>query len=131
MVMQKAIVGPIVNYALGGLNLPTFHEGGFVSPRTAIENIQRFHTGGGYGLKSNEQPAILEYGERVLTEGQNKTLESINPNNFGGAMYNITINAVDSQSFQQAIQRNPEAIVSVVTQDIMRNGNTRKAIKKS
>jgi len=46
-------------------------------------------------------------------------------------MYNITINAVDSQSFQQAIQRNPEAIVSVVTQDIMRNGNTRKAIKKS
>jgi len=53
--------------------------------------------------------------------------------NSGGpsSMYNITINAVDSQSFQQAIQRNPEAIISVATQDIMRNGNLRKAIKKS
>lgn len=130
MVMQKAIVGPIVNYALGGLNLPTFHEGGFVSPRTAIENIQRFHTGGGYGLKSNEQPAILEYGERVLTEGQNKTLESINPNKLGGTMYNITINAVDSQSFEQAIRKNPKAIINVVGSNIMKNGDLRRIMNK-
>jgi hypothetical protein len=129
MVMQKAIVGPIVDIALSGMSLPSFHEGGFVSPRTALENMQRFHTGGGYGLKSNEQPAILEYGERVLTEGQNKTLESMSPG--GKTEIHNHINAIDTKSFAEYVSRNPEAIINVVGQDIMRNGNLRKAIKKS
>jgi hypothetical protein len=129
MVMQKAIVGPIVDIALSGMSLPSFHEGGFVSPRTALENMQRFHTGGGYGLKSNEQPAILEYGERVLTEGQNKILESMSPG--GKTEIHNHINAIDTKSFAEYVSRNPEAIINVVGQDIMRNGNLRKAIKKS
>jgi hypothetical protein len=128
MVLQKAVVGPIVNWALGGIGLPTFHEGGFVSPANAIANIQRYHSGGGVGLRSDEVPAILENGEYVLNKNQVKGLQ----NSGGGSpVYIFDITAVDTQSFQQAIQRNPEAIVSVVTQDIMRNGNTRKAIKKS
>jgi len=128
MVMQKAIVGPIVNYALGGLNLPTFHEGGFVSPANAIKNIQRYHSGGGVGLKNDEVPAILENGEYVLNKNQVKGLQS---GGGGSPVYIFDINAIDTQSFAQAIQRNPEAVVGVAVQDIMRNGNLRKAIKKS
>jgi len=128
MVLQKAVVGPIVNWALGGIGLPTFHKGGFVSPANAIANIQRFHTGGGVGLRNDEVPAILENGEYVLNKNQVKGLQ----NSGGGSpVYIFDITAVDTQSFAQAIQRNPEAVVGVAVQDIMRNGNLRKAIKKS
>ena len=128
MVLQQAVVGPFVNWAMGGLGLPTAHTGGYVSPAGKILDSYKFHSGGGVGLKNDEVPAVLQTGEYVMSRDQVNAAK----NGAGaGTMYNITINAVDSQSFQQAIQRNPEAIVSVVTQDIMRNGNTRKAIKKS
>jgi hypothetical protein len=128
MVMQKAIIDPLISWAMAGVGLPTAHTGGYVSPAGKIVEAYKFHSGGGVGLKNDEVPAVLQTGEYVLNRDQVNGLK-----NSGGpsSMYNITINAVDSQSFQQAIQRNPEAIVSVVTQDIMRNGNTRKAIKKS
>jgi phosphoribosylformylglycinamidine (FGAM) synthase PurS component len=128
MVLQQAVVGPFVNWAMGGLGLPTAHTGGYVSPAGKILDSYKFHSGGGVGLKNDEVPAVLQTGEYVMSRDQVNAAK----NGAGaGTMYNITINAVDSQSFAQAIQRNPEAIVSVVTQDIMRNGNTRKAIKKS
>jgi hypothetical protein len=128
MVLQKAVVGPIVNYALGGLNLPTFHEGGFVSPANAIAKMQRYHEGGGIGLKSNEVPAILENGEYVLNKDQVKGLQ----NGGGSAPINIfDITAIDTQSFAEYVSRNPDAIINVVGRDIMRNGTLRQAIKKS
>jgi hypothetical protein len=57
-----------------------FHTGGTVGdgrrtrmvPLDAFKNAQRFHSGSASvpGLKSNEVPAVLEKGERVLTERQ-------------------------------------------------------------
>ena len=124
MAIKQAIVQPIVDWAF-----PTSHEGSYVSPEGLIQDLPRFHSGGNVrGIKNDEVPAVLQTGERVLSREQNAAFEAGMP---GGGNYQITINAVDSQSFIQAVQRNPEAIVSVVTQDIMRNGNTRKAIKKS
>jgi len=127
--MQKAIIGPIIDIALSGMSLPTAHTGGYVSPAGKIMESYKFHSGGGVGLKNDEVPAVLQTGEYVLNREQVNGLK--NGGGGSGTMYNITINAIDSQSFQQAIQRNPEAIISVATQDIMRNGNLRKAIKKS
>jgi len=129
MVIQKAIIDPLISWGMGKLNLPTAHTGGYVSPAGKIIKSYKFHSGGGVGLKNDEVPAVLQTGEYVLNREQVNGLK--NGGGGSGTMYNITINAVDSQSFQQAIQRNPEAIISVATQDIMRNGNLRKAIKKS
>ncbi|MCF8012710.1 MAG: hypothetical protein K9L56_15695 [Clostridiales bacterium] len=124
MVIKQAIVQPIVNQIL-----PTAHDGAYVSPKGLIQDLPKYHSGGNVtGLKNDEVPAVLQTGERVLSRKQNKAFEA---GVAGGDTYQVTINAVDSQSFAQAIQRNPEAIVSVVSQDIMRNGTTRKAIKKS
>jgi hypothetical protein len=129
MVMKKAIIDPLISWGMSKANLETAHTGGYVSPAGKIKKSYKFHSGGGVGLKNDEVPAVLQTGEYVLNREQVNGLK--NGGGGSGTMYNITINAVDSQSFQQAIQRNPEAIISVATQDIMRNGNLRKAIKKS
>ena len=122
--IKKGIVEPVVNWVLD-----TAHDGAYVSPKGLIQDLPKYHSGGNVtGLKNDEVPAVLQTGERVLSRKQNAAFEAGATN---GDAYQVTINAVDSQSFAQAIQRNPEAIVSVVSQDIMRNGTTRKAIKKS
>ena len=51
--------------------------------------------GGGFGLRSDEQAAILQRGERVLNRDQTRAWE-------GGAGASIVINTRDAQSFRQS-----------------------------
>jgi len=128
MVIQKAIVDPLLDWGMGKMGIPTFHDGGLVSPANAIAKIQKYHSGGGVGLKNDEVPAILEEGEYVLNKDQVKGLQG-GGNNVTVNKFNI--NAVDAASFAQLVQRNPNAITGVVGQNILRNGDLRKIIKKS
>lgn len=68
-----------------------FHDGGVVGsggksrvvPASAFSGAQRFHSGGWPGLASDEVPAILQRGERVLKRGEASE---------GGNSSNVTIN---------------------------------------
>jgi DNA repair exonuclease SbcCD ATPase subunit len=126
MVIKQGIIQPIVDWGLGEIGLDTAHEGGYISPAGLIKNLPSYHNGGLPGLKPDETIIKAQTGERMLSREQNKAFENAIKS---GATYNITINAVDSQSFAQAIQRNPEAVISVVSRDYSRNGVTRKIIK--
>jgi hypothetical protein len=94
------------------------HEGGMVTKK----GIQRFHNGGWPGLRNDEVPAILQTGERVLNrrEASEYSGKEKEP-----PIYNITINAVDAQSFAMLVRRNPEAIIGVVGENMSRNGSLR------
>jgi hypothetical protein len=133
--ISKTVIGKgvdmFVNWAFAGLGVPTFHEGGFVSPEHKIVEAYKFHTGGtvgANGLKSDEVPAVLQEGEYVMSRDQVKSAGQA-----GGMVTHNTfnINAVDAKSFADMVNRNPEVIIGAATRDIMRNGNLRKAIKKS
>jgi hypothetical protein len=112
---MRFILGPIANAltgALGGLGgggvfgkalASVLHDGGIVGaggsgrmvPARAFAGAPRFHDGGGFGLRSDEQAAILQRGERVLSRAQNRAWE-------GGAGAQINIYARDAQSFRQS-----------------------------
>jgi hypothetical protein len=113
---KRFILGPIANAlngALGGLSggggffgramASVLHDGGIVGaggsgrmvPALAFAGAPRFHSGGGFGLRSDEQAAILQRGERVLNRAQNRAWE-------GGAGAQINIYARDAQSFRQS-----------------------------
>jgi hypothetical protein len=112
---KRFLLGPIANAldgALGGLSGGGFfgkvlgsvlHEGGIVGaggpgrmvPALAFAGAPRFHEGGGFGLRSDEQAAILQRGERVLSRAQNRAWE-------GGAGAQINIYARDAASFRQS-----------------------------
>lgn len=97
-----------------------YHGGGVVGydtpaftrpvPASVFASAPRFH-------KGNEYAAILEEGEGVFTKNQMKALGT-------GGKANITvvnINAVDIQSFADAVKRNPAAIVNVVNSSLKNN----------
>jgi hypothetical protein len=113
---KRFILGPIANAlngALGGLGGgggflgkmlgSVLHDGGIVGaggsgrmvPALAFAAAPRFHDGGGFGLRSDEQAAILQRGERVLSRAQNRAYE-------GGAGAQVNIYARDAQSFRQS-----------------------------
>jgi hypothetical protein len=110
--VRKAVLGPIaeaLSGALGGSGLfqgiagvlgGTFHDGGRVPggrstliPVAALANAPRFHGGGGFGLRPDEQAAILQRGERVLNRRETREWE-------GGGGTRIVINARDATSFR-------------------------------
>lgn len=76
--------------------------------------------GGGY---------IPETGAYMLHRGEQVTKASDVAGNGSTVNHNYYIYAVDSQSFAQAVQRNPDAIESVVNQSLRYNKGTRSAIK--
>lgn len=94
-----------------------FHLGGLVEPIRA-------HAG---YLAPDEVPAILQTGERVLSRDQNKAFERLlaEPRQIQVQMH---IHAVDAESFASLAQRHPEAITSVVIQEIQRNGAIRRVL---
>ena len=133
MVIKQAIIQPLVGGVLGFAGI-TAHTGGLITDnglKPVSQALQEYHGGGWIGaepLKPNEEIVKAEHGELMLTEEQQAQLFG---GRGGGETYNININAVDAKSFNDLVSRNPEAITSVVTRDISRNGPTRKAIKKN
>ncbi len=86
---------------LGKMFANVFHEGGVAGqagpgrmvPAAAFAGAPRMHTGGWAGLKSDEVPAILQRGERVLNRQESA--------GYGGGV-TININARDAESFRQS-----------------------------
>lgn len=114
--IQKTILSPMANALSGALSglggsgsgwgaaLTSWlhHDGGRVGagarlsiPAYAIAGAPRFHDGGGFGLRSDEQVSVLQRGERVLNRRQTRDWES-----GGGTVVNI--NARDANSFRQS-----------------------------
>ena len=99
----------------GGMDIgETYHQGGYVP---------RLHK----GLASDEFPAILQSGERVLSRSEVTSLDSTRGK---GGDTNIVINAVDARSFQQLLWENRSALDSLVASSISVNGQTRKALRR-
>lgn len=119
--VRKAILGPIAERisgwlsgaAAGGGFLATWlgggtatasvlHAGGRVGtgpmralPAAAFLHAPRFHNGGGFGLRPDEQAAILQRGERVLSRRETRDWEA-------GAGAQVNIHVRDAQSFRQS-----------------------------
>ena len=64
-------------------------------PAAAFLDAPRFHNGGGFGLRPDEQAAILQRGERVLSRRETREWET-------GGGTRIVITARDAQSFRQS-----------------------------
>ena len=62
-------------------------------PSSLFAGAQRFHSGGWPGLASDEVPAILQRGERVLSRREVAA---------GGGGVNVTIQTPDPRSFQSS-----------------------------
>lgn len=149
LVVQRGIVEPMVDKFLslgsgeggggGGLfsgifDMFTAHSGGKITAQGVINDMPEYHSGGKIpGLKSDEVAIKAQTGERILSREQNKNYEKGNQSGSGGgAVHNtINVNAVDAASFAELAQRNPEAIIGVITSDILGNGQVRELINKS
>jgi hypothetical protein len=110
--------------------IETWHTGGVVGverapyrivPRSSFSHAPRYHS----GIGPDERPAILKDGEGVFTPGQMAAIGQ----GLGGTHYNITIAAVDSKSFEDMVNRNPGAIVTVIGQALKDNIGLRYLMK--
>ncbi|MGN7871164.1 tape measure protein [Paracoccus sp. 22332] len=105
---RRFLLGPLSNVlsgALGGIGggvlAKVLHSGGMVGaagagrmvPAMAFANAPRMHSGGWAGLRSDEVPAILQRGERVLSRREAA--------DYGGGV-TVNINARDAESFRQS-----------------------------
>jgi len=114
---RKFILGPIADAlggALGGLGemfAGVFHQGGIVGgpapsrmvPAMAFANAPRLHNGGWAGLKSDEVPAILQRGERVLSRRESRAYgDGGGGNGGGGGAVTVNIMTRDAESFRQS-----------------------------
>ncbi|RJL06931.1 tape measure protein [Paracoccus siganidrum] len=104
---RRFLLGPLAGVlsgfmpGLGGLSASILHSGGMVGssgpsrlvPAMAFANAPRMHNGGWAGLRSDEVPAILQKGERVLSRRE-----------AAGYGQGVTVNiaARDAESFRQS-----------------------------
>ena len=109
-----------------------FHSGGtvgaggsptLVSP-SVFANAPRMHSGGIAGLRSDEVPAILQRGEVVQPKNARAGGSAA-----GGDSYNITIQAIDTQSIIQMFQQNKGTLESIIVNGLQRGGALRSAVK--
>ena len=113
---RKFILGPIANALsgalgnLGGMFAGVFHQGGIVGgpapsrmvPAIAFANAPRMHQGGWAGLKSDEVPAILQRGERVLSRREARSHGGAGGGGNSGGGVTINIQTRDAESFRQS-----------------------------
>jgi hypothetical protein len=142
MGVKKLIIGSLFNLAgnmtpgsyaavsAAGVQAQGLHGGGIVGqnasftrtlPSSYFSNAPRFHK----GLMSDEIPAILQKGERVIPRGK----KTANVNGSGGSgetqvNYNIVIQAADAKSFSDMTKRNPQAIIGPIISAINNNDSS-------
>ncbi len=116
-----------------------WHTGGIVGedgsgrilPSFLLTGASRFHG----GLAPDEFPAVLQRGEWVLPKSITSQLRGGFGAGGAGQMqnhnYSITINAVDSKSFDDMVRRNPGSIVGVVDTNLKDNGALRQTMKRT
>lgn len=133
LIMRALFGGEGGGGLLGGL-FGAMHEGGPVGAFSGVRavdpgvfaNAPRYHSGGVAGLAPDEVPAILQAGEVVIPKGARRS---------GGAAaetgdtYNITIQAVDSQSFAKMLEKGKGTLENLIVNGIQRGGSLRSAIK--
>jgi hypothetical protein len=70
----------------------------------AFANATRMHNGGWAGLKSDEVPAILQRGERVLSRKESRAYGDGNGGGGGNGGGAVTVNIMtrDAESFRQS-----------------------------
>ena len=104
---RRFLLGPLAGIlsgfmpGLGGLAASILHSGGMVGssgprrmvPAMAFANAPRMHNGGWAGLRSDEVPAILQKGERVLSRREAA--------GYGNSV-TVNITARDAESFRQS-----------------------------
>jgi hypothetical protein len=72
-------------------------------PAMAFANAPRLHNGGWAGLKSDEVPAILQRGERVLSRRESRAYgDGGGGNGGGGGAVTVNIMTRDAESFRQS-----------------------------
>lgn len=104
---RRFLLGPLAGVlsgfmpGLGGMSASVMHSGGMVGaggssrmvPAMAFANALRMHNGGWAGLRSDEVPAILQKGERVLSRREAA--------GYGNSV-TVNITARDAESFRQS-----------------------------
>jgi hypothetical protein len=102
------------------------HQGGIVGessvplrnfPVDAFNNAPRFHS----GFLPDEFPAVLQRGEGVIPRSQMKGAAAKTKSKSEGSVTNVTIMALDSQSFVEFAKRNKGVFQGVVTQGLKDN----------
>jgi hypothetical protein len=142
--MMGGILGTVINGVIGmfgggssiggttnvtgvgtAMGLSFHHQGGVVG-------IKSFHSG---GLNSDERMVINKVGERYITQEQNDWLNSIANSTKGSGetqpVYNISISAVDSKSFVDMLNKDPNAIVKIVDTSLRKNEGFRQTVKRT
>ncbi len=120
---------PVLGFAgAGGTLHLTLHQGGEITETLA--SYMRSLAPPIYahqGLRVDEVPIIAQTGERVLSRQQNEAFEKLlaEPRQVQVQMH---VQAVDAASFAALAQRHPEAISTVVIQEIQRNGAIRRVL---
>jgi hypothetical protein len=71
-------------------------------PAMAFANAPRLHNGGWAGLKSDDVPAILQRGERVLSRRESRSYGDGNGGGNGGGAVTVNIMTRDAESFRQS-----------------------------
>jgi len=118
------LLGAIVG-GVGSLLGSIMHDGGVVGapaplrvvPLATFANAPRLHG----GLGSDEFPAILQRGEKVIPKSGNTQNQP--------QSINVVINAVDAASFSELAARNPSAILGPFLTALQRGGQVRNAIR--
>ena len=116
----KMIASAVIQKTIGGWlgGLFGMHDGGVVGvDHSFFRPIPKMHSGGIVG--SDEQLTILQKGEIVLPKEAGPV----------GANITININAVDAQSFSQALAQNKATVNAIVIKDILSNGQVRRALQ--
>lgn len=94
-----------------GGELPSYQTGGIINAEPGEFIVNRRDT-------ARNLPMLT-----AINKGQKVTEKA-------GANYYIVINAVDSRSFVEMLNRNPEGVINLVNQDIMMNGITRGTMRR-
>jgi len=108
---------------MGAVLAGAFHQGGIVGKKSAarrlskglLEYAPRLHS----GLMPGEYPAILKKNEGVFTPEQMQALGSGNKG-INLTLDKVIIQAVDSLSFTQMLQKNPRALTGILKEAITR-----------
>lgn len=133
LIMRALFGGEGGGGLLGGL-FGAMHEGGPVGAFSGVRavdpgvfsNAPRYHSGGVAGLAPDEVPAILQAGEVVIPKGARRSGGAATET---GDTYNITIQAVDSQSFAKMLEKGKGTLENLIVNGIQRGGSLRSAIK--
>lgn len=126
--LQGPVAGPLTGiYHSGGVVGKTKGQTRAVDP-SIFAYAKRYHSGGYPGLKENEVPAILEKGERVMTEQEQRAMGSKGGTNVEVNIYNESGQEMQEQSRSGRFD-GETYILDIVTAAAGRPGKMRNAIK--